>query len=141
MVGAVMRVSVWWLPGWSIVAVISECLVRGVLISGALVIQLVVVAGSVSTAAFGWSGKAGFGGCGWLGTLLGPEETDRFAWLLLCAVVVAGLFSPGLVSCHTGRGLRVVSRGFGCLVVGWAGCLVVVCELHSGREHLCGQVI
>ena len=29
----------------------------------------------------------------------------------------------------------------GCLVVGWAGCLVVVCELHSGREHLCGQVV
>ena len=56
----------WWPRVWSIVTVISVCLVRGVLISGALVIQPVVVAGSASTAVVSRSGNVGSGaGAGW----------------------------------------------------------------------------
>lgn len=120
--------------GWSIVTVISECLVRGVLISGALVIRVGRFWSSGEyrrgLSAEWESRRRGLAGSG---TLLGPEETDR---MLGAFVVLGGLFSPGLVSCHTGSSVVL-----GCLVVGWAGCLVVVCELHSGREHLCGQVV
>jgi hypothetical protein len=66
------------------VAFIGVCPVRGLLISGALAIQLESAARSAGTArlvvfgSWGGSGMAGAGGRVWLGTLLGPEETGRF---------------------------------------------------------------
>ena len=77
--------------------------------------------------------------------------------IVFVAVVVGGLVACGsLVSlCGTDPlSYRLVSRAagvircsgcagglwWGCLVVGGVGVRFVVCELHSGREHLCGQV-
>lgn len=117
----------------------GECSLPGALISGALVIRVgrLWSSGEYRRLRVEWeSRRRGLAGSG---TLLGPEETDRSLGALM---VLGGLFSPGLVSCHTGwDAALLVGVGFGCLVVGWAGCLVVVCELHSGREHLCGQVV
>ncbi len=138
LVGAAARLSVWWPRVWSIVAVISECLMRGVLISGALVIQPVVVAGSASTAVVVPLSRWGHGvgmrvlgaGAGWAHCWVLRERTVSLravSGLLLagggplrCGV---GLFSPGLVSCHTGLGFSsFVGWGLG---VWWWGGLVV----------------
>jgi hypothetical protein len=106
-----------------------------VLISGALVIQLEPVAGllvppAVLVGVGAWVSGAGV----WLGTLLGPEGTGRFAWSplwwWLCAPVGVACFARwGRSSAIPvwvllgGRRLwvAVAGRGSGCLVAGGAG--------------------
>jgi hypothetical protein len=86
-------------------------------------------------------GRVGCGGggwCGWwpvLGTLLGPEGTTVHASVGLGFRSRRGLAANCLRWAHPG----------GCGGRGWVSLrgrgLVVCCELHSGREHLCGQVV
>ncbi len=116
------------------------CSLPGALISGALVIQLVVVAGSVGTAVImpltgcgRGVGRRMSGGWGWLGTLLGPEGTGRSPAALCVVGGFSVVFLLGLVSCHTGLGLVLVVACGWLWVVGlgvwWWGGLVSGCCL------------
>jgi hypothetical protein len=61
----------------------AERVVDGLLIGGALVIQLVGYASQlVPPARESWSGNGDARVVGWLDTLLGPEETDASLFLL-----------------------------------------------------------
>jgi hypothetical protein len=140
------------------VAFIGVCSVRDALISGALVIQSGCGGRLVSTA---WPPVWGLGSgklvvvvVAGLGTLLGPEGTGRLAWSPLwwwlrvcpwwggvcffwCGAGLLPYRSGVLLGLPCWVGLCAGLRVFG---GGWGRLLFVVCELHSGREHLCGQV-
>lgn len=83
----------------------------------------------VSTASLGVWKVSGGGGSGWLfGTLLGPGTTGSMLWVFTMTCVVVGVWGVGLLLPAV---LKLMT-----VVVGGGVVRVVVCQLHSGREHL-----
>jgi hypothetical protein len=141
--------------GWVHAVVRGERLLRGELVSGALVIRLVCCAGLLVppwwvllprvlllVACVGVA-------CWGVGTWLSGWWAGRaHCWVLRERTFGAGpavWWALAFVCCFVRGRSPVIPRGSLVLGglrsgggVGWW--LFVVCELHSGREHLCGQV-